>query len=233
MTLCAKYLRFLFGFQIFVCFVFFVSLSPIIISCGSKNSYSTYAPKDLEAQAELDMEGKRYSDAQEKLATVLSEAPENYDARSLYAASFAGQAGITLFDILMKAVNEQKSGTANQLDLLKGLVGDATAENVALMKSATDNMLLIPTAAETPSMKYQAGIFQALYGILLIKKLQQDLATLGTIDPADAQALLDALLAAKGSFGTTSGPVDSAVGKIVDDIQAKGGVATYIQSLPK
>jgi hypothetical protein len=204
----------------------------VVASCGQSNKLASYAPADLLAQAELDMEAgptdpARYVAANKKLETYLASNPTDISARSLYAASFAAQAGVTLVGIITKMVSGAVGGgggggSEDPMSLLETFVGDATEANVALLKNASENMVAIDIATQTSSMKYQTGIFQSMYGVLLTKKLKDDFTNIGTIDINNAQALLDALLASKdllkdGATAPLSQEIDSVLTKIQTD----------------
>ncbi len=210
--------------------------APIFVWCGQENKLASYAPVDLLAQAELDMEAgvkdpARYVAANQKLEAYLASHPSDISARSLYAASFAAQAGITLVGIVTKMATGALSGgggggggSSDPMSLLEGFVGDATTANVAFLKNASDNMIAIDVSAQTSSMKYQTGIFQSMYGVILAKKLKDDLSNVGTIDINNAQALLDALLASKDILkdGATA-PMSEAIDQALAKIQADNG----------
>jgi hypothetical protein len=211
-----------------------LTFSFVLVSCGQSNKLASYAPVDLLAQAELDMEAgptdpARYAAANKKLETYLAANPTDINARSLYAASFAAQAGITLVGIVTKMATGAMSGasggsSADPMSLLETFVGDASEANVSYLKSASENMIAIDMAAQTSSMKYQTGIFQSMYGVILAKKLKDDLTNIGTIDINNAQALLDALLASKDILkdGATA-PMGEAINQALAKIQADNG----------
>jgi hypothetical protein len=223
-----------------LCFIFAIFSAFWMLSCGTGNQLASYAPEDLLAQAELDMEAgpsdpTRYVTANEKLARYLAANPTNTNARSLYAASFAAQAGITLIGIVTKMMDGAMGGGgdggggggssgSDSMALLEGLVGEATAANVDLLKNASENMLVIDQSVQTASMKYQTGIFQSMYATLLVKKLKNDFTSGGTIDINNAQELLESLIASKDLLkdGATA-PVSEAIGAVLTKIQTDNG----------
>jgi hypothetical protein len=216
--------------------------------CGRKNALSTYAPKDLYEQAQLDMEAgssdpTRYAAAQEKLVQYLAAHPENTSAMSLLASCYAAQAGFTFFGLLSNpsALGALTSGSnsSSLLDSFGTITPDATELSLAFMKSASDTMVAI--GAESVSnggYKLQSMVFSTVYAVMLMKDMTAKLsAAAASGDIADVGALAGNTLAvldtAKSMYGadavdkflTTQVKIDSGM----TEEQKQTALANYIK----
>ena len=86
----------------------------LVSACG-RNVVESYAPNNDQEKAELDMEAGRYDGAIERLKRVLESEPENYKARSLMAAAYAAQGGITTLS-LVKNITAASAASGSRRD---------------------------------------------------------------------------------------------------------------------
>jgi hypothetical protein len=184
--------------------------------CGRKNALSTYAPKDLYEQAQLDMEAgssdpARYAAAQEKLVQYLAAHPDNTSAMSLLASCYAARAGFTFFGLLSNpsALGALSSGSnsTSLLDSFGTIAPDATELSLAFMKSASDTMVAIGSeSVSNGGYKLQSMVFSTVYAVMLMKDMTNKLsAAAASGDVADVGALAGNTLAVLDTAKTMYG----------------------------
>lgn len=199
------------------CFLFSLSAG-----CGSSNRLESYAPADLQAQAELDMEAGNYEAAKTKLLTLIASGAATYDSHSLYAASLCAIADVRLFSFL--ATVAPKIGSAKtpqeKFELIKGDSTQPLATRLETVTAATKHVQdNIPAASLTASMQKQLGIFlmfQAAFQYLVLVDLVK------ALDPTDPQALLalvpkaQEMIATLASSATALSGGNAQVGEVVN-----------------
>ena len=202
-------------------------------ACG-RNVVETYAPANDQEKAELDMEASRYEAASEKLLKVLSETPENYNARSLLAAAYAARAGITTLSLIKNATSLGSSG-ATGLRGYTTILPTATSDVLAFMELACDAMAKIPVEDRTTEMKLQYGLFFSSYAFLQIKYFLDNPSALASLSVNDALKLVETLAKASEAGGssplskaaeTLSTTLASTPGSNVDKVKAALGPST-------
>jgi hypothetical protein len=207
-----------------------------VSGCGSRNALESQAPANLQESAENDMEAGEYKAAQHKLQRLLRSEKKNYPARSLLAASYAAQGGVILLRVIAKAatVGGDSGGQTSQVTALTGMFPEPTESSIAHIAKAVAEMEKIPAANLSVEMRYQMGIFQTAYAILLVKRLQASAEALAAMTPEDAALVLQTLASAATTFGQEG--LGSAVSTLTTAISATPGasdrdkLATWIQA---
>lgn len=203
------------------------SLSIPIASCGG-NVIASYAPKNEQEKAELDMEAGKYSQAAERLNSLLTGEPDNHSARSLLAAAYAAQAGITTLGLIKNASSSAASGQ-NSAQRFNNILPEAISANLTLMGQACDAMALIPADARTTEIRLQHGLFFSAYAFLQIKYFTTQAEALAALTTADALKLIQTLAQAAEAGGssplskaasTFSTSISSAPGESVDKVKS-------------
>lgn len=190
-------------------------LAAVLLGLGAcstrENAFESQAPDSLYEQAQLDMEEGSHGDyhaAQEKLEQFLSENPNHSKARALLAASLAAQSGIIIFNLAAETLSGE--GGESPIEKLKRVLPEPTAENLALVRAAAEQMALIPRTEMTPEMIYAAGLYSMARGILLMKILTASVENLTHVTLEDAEEFVGSLLTAAEYFaGAQSDAVDS------------------------
>ncbi len=188
-------------------------------SCGP-NVFEKYAPANDQEKAELDMEASRYSTASERLVRVLETEPDNHSARSLLAAAYAAQAGITTLGLIKNAASLKSAGSTG-LGVYTALLPTATLEGLTFMGLACDAMAAIPVADRTTEMKLQYSLFFSSYAFLQIKYFIDNPAALASLSVADAAKLI-LTLAKAGEVGGSSPLTTAAIAVATTLEQAPG-----------
>jgi tetratricopeptide (TPR) repeat protein len=218
----------------------FVALGAVTVSsCGNLNALESQAPANLQESAENDMEDGEYKAAQVKLQRLLRSEKTNYPARSLLAASYAAQGGVILLRVITRAATggaegAGSGGAGSQVTALTEMFPEATEEAIEYIAKAVAEMEKIPAAKLSVEMRYQMGIFQTAYAILLVKRLQSSPEALSAMTADDAALVLQTLAAAATTFGQEG--LGSAVSTLTTSIAATPGasdrdkLATWIQA---
>lgn len=190
--------------------------------CG-KNAYESQAPESLFEKAQLDMEAGRYEDAQDKLKTLLSTDAGHHFARSLLAAAYAAQAGLTMLAVVEKAAESQggsggseggqggqggQGGKTDSLTLMEELLPPPTESHIALLAQACAAMSDIPPASRTVEMKTQTGVFFTALSFLRINHLRANPDLLASLTPQELASILGNLTTA-ATYGGSNGPLTS------------------------
>lgn len=188
-----------------------------LTACGS-NIVSSYAPKNEQENAELDMEAGRYSQAAERLNTVLTENAENYSARSLLAAAYAAQAGITTLSLIK---NAGSAGSGTGIQKFNAILPDITLVSLTLMGLACDAMAAIPSESRTTEMKLQYSLFFPAYAFMQIKYFTTNADALANLSTDDAAKLIQTL--AKAGEAGGSSPLTTAATSLSATLSASPG----------
>jgi hypothetical protein len=208
-----------------------LSLCLIVLNtpaCG-RNAVEKYAPDNDQEKAELDMEANRYSDAIQRLNRVLEGEPENYPARSLLAAAFAAQAGLSALDLIKNATSGASSGQSG-LKAVTSLLPTATAESLSLMNQACNAMESIPVTSRTAEMKLQHGLFFSSYALLQIKFFIDNPLSIESLSVEDAAKLIVTL--AKAAEAGGSSPISTALRSFSSGLdQASGSSLERVKSV--
>lgn len=190
-----------------------------LLSCGT-NVVQKYAPTNDQEKAELDMESHAYAQAAEKLERVLASDPTNHKARSLLAASYAAQAGITTLELVKNASSTQTS-TGSGLQKITALLPTVTQESLTLMGQACDAMATIPAPDRTEEMKLQYSLFFSSYAFLQIKYFLENQAALTNMTPEDASKILLTLVKLSEVGG--SSPLSKAATSFATSVEQTSG----------
>lgn len=189
------------------------------LACG-QNVVEKYAPSNEQEKAELDMEKDNYSAAAEKLNRVLEADPDNHNARSLLAAAYAAQAGITTLGLIKSAAGVRSTGGTG-VKAYTGILPTATLDSLALMGLACDSMAAIPSDSRTTEMKLQYGLFFSSYAFLQVKYFVDNPDALTSLSAADAAKLI--LTLAKASEIGSSSPLSTAAAAFAGTLQQAPG----------
>jgi hypothetical protein len=184
-------------------------VQPLILAqaCG-KNVVEKYSPANDQEKAELDMEAGNFATAAERLNKVLADDTENYSARSLLAAAYAAQAGITTLGLIKNAAAAGASGQTG-LTALNSALPTSTLDALAFMGQACDAMEAIPSESRTTEMKLQYSLFFSSYALLQIKYFTDNPSAIADLSVEDAAKLI--LTLAKASEAGGSSPLSTAV----------------------
>lgn len=184
-------------------------VQPIILvqACG-KNVVEKYSPANDQEKAELEMETGNYATAAERLNKVLADEPENHSARSLLAAAYAAQAGITTLGLIRSAASAGASGQTG-LTALNSALPTSTLDALAFMSQACEAMEAIPSDSRTTEMKLQYSLFFSSYALLQIKYFTDNPGAIADLSVEDAAKLI--LTLAKASEAGGSSPISTAV----------------------
>lgn len=200
----------------------------LILGCG-RNVLENRAPKNLEEQAELDMEASRYSAAQTKLESYLIENPVDFKAVSLLAASLAAQAGITMFALLQKAVAVQSASPApnssapNSIDNMLTILPQIEEGTIAKMELACTKMASIPIISRTAEMTLQTSVFFSALVFLKLKRLKENPALLAALTPEEVLDILGNLASAVPPSSQPGDPVSKGATIIQAQIASASG----------
>jgi hypothetical protein len=175
---------------------------PVIVSCGD-NVAERYAPANDYEKAELDMERSQFSQASEKLETILTAEPNHHKARSLLAAAYAAQAGITTLG-LIKGAAIASGTTGSPIKKFNLILPEASSGSLTLMDNACTSMALIPDADLTTEMSLQRSLFFSAYAFLQIKFFATNAEALANISANDAAKLIQTLANAASSSGNSA-----------------------------
>jgi hypothetical protein len=189
------------------------------LACG-QNVVEKYAPANEQEKAELDMEKDNYSAAAEKLNRVLEAEPDNHSARSLLAAAYAAQAGITTLGLIKSAAGVRTSGGTGA-KAFTTILTTATLDSLALMGLACDAMAAIPSESRTTEMKLQYGLFFSSYAFLQVKYFADNPEALASLSAADAAKLI--LTLAKASEISGSSPLSTAAAAFATTLEQAPG----------
>lgn len=209
--------------------IFSLIISFLLIGCGT-NKAEPYAPTDLKGKAELKMEAGKFLEAEKLLAKLLEKEPNNYEARALYSANFAAQAGVTMKKMLESIMSGGGGNGGPTLTFLAALPA-FSEENSILLQKALENLNLIPDDSKSDSVKMQAGIFTSSYSFYLMKKFTNvsgtiDQSTLQNMTEDEAISIIDNLTAAGASFPSSAGDTGKSVDEVVAAINAQSGATT-------
>lgn len=198
----------------------FVTLSPCLMSCGN-NVAERYAPANDYEKAELNMERSQFTQASERLETILAADPNHHNARSLLAAAYAAQAGITTLS-LIKGAASASGASGTPIEKFNQILPEATTTSLALMDAACASMALIPDAELTTEMTLQRSLFYSAYAFLQIKFFATNAEALANISASDAAKLILTLAKAAGTAGnstlsTLASTVSTSIGSIHGD----------------
>lgn len=196
-----------------------LALTVLAAGCGG-NVTEKYAPANDYEKAELDMENSLFRQASEKLEKILSNSPDNHRARSLLAAAYAAQAGITTLG-LIKGAAEASVATGSAVDKFNGILPDATAASLAFMESACSSMALIPEEELGTEMRLQLSLFYSAYAFLQIKFFATNAEALANLSSEDAARLV--LTLAKAAGGGENSPLSALATNISNSISAAPG----------
>lgn len=196
-------------------------LALTMTSCGG-NVVEKYAPNNDQEKAELDMEASNYSTAAERLVRVLEASPENHTARSLLAAAYAAQAGITTLGLFKNAASMKAAG-ASGISAYTSILPTATLESLNLMGQACDAMAAIPSSDRTTEMKLQYSLFFSSYALLQIKYFAENPAALASLSIEDAAKLIITL--AKATEAGGSSPLSTAAVTLATSIEQAPGTS--------
>ncbi|MEY4065585.1 MAG: hypothetical protein RIR26_1793 [Pseudomonadota bacterium] len=194
----------------------------LLLSACGRNVVESYAPNNDQEKAELDMEAGRYETAIERLQRVLEKEPENYKARSLMAAAYAAQGGITTLS-LVKNVTVASAGSGTALQKFTAILPEATSDNLNSLDQACESMALIPVDARGEEMKIQYSLFFSAYAFLQIKYFTTNAEALAALSAEDAAKLI-LTLARAGEAGGSS-PLTAAATSLSNTISAAPGEA--------
>ncbi|MFZ9520233.1 MAG: hypothetical protein ACO3A4_07135 [Silvanigrellaceae bacterium] len=193
----------------------------IVPACG-KNVVEKYSPANDQEKAELDMEASNYSGAAERLNRVLVDEPENHSARSLLAAAYAAQAGITTLGLIKNATTAGASGQTG-VNAINSALPISTTESLAFMAQACDAMEAIPSDSRTTEMKLQYSLFFSSYALLQIKFFTDNPAAVANLSIEDAAKLI--LTLAKASEAGGSSPLSTAVKAFATTLEQAPGTS--------
>jgi len=199
----------------------FVAMLWAASSCGT-NVVEKYAPENDQEKAELDMEATRYSTASERLVRVLESEPDNHSARSLLAAAYAAQAGITTLGLIKNAASLKSAGSTG-LSVYTALLPTATLEGLTFMGLACDAMAAIPVADRTTEMKLQYSLFFSSYAFLQIKYFVDNPSALASLSVSDAAKLI--LTLAKAGEAGGSSPLTTAAIAVATTLEQAPGTS--------
>lgn len=189
------------------------------IACG-QNVVEKYAPANELEKAELDMEKDHFIAATEKLNRVLESDPDNHKARSLLAAAYAAQAGITTLSLIKNAAGVRSSGGTGA-KAYTAILPTATLDSLTLMGLACDAMAAIPSNSRTTEMKLQYGLFFSSYAFLQVKYFADNPEALASLTAADAAKLI--LTLAKASEISGSSPLSTAAASFAATLEQVPG----------
>jgi tetratricopeptide (TPR) repeat protein len=198
-----------------------LSASPLFTACG-RNVVETYAPENDQEKAELDMEAGRYETAIERLNRVLEREPANYEARSLIAAAYAAEGGITTLS-LVKNVTAASASGGSALQKFTAILPEATTENLNFLDQACASMALIPVESRGDEVKIQYSLFFSAYAFLQIKYFTTHADALASLSAEDAAKLI--LTLAKAGEAGGSSPLTTAATSLSNTISAAPGEA--------
>lgn len=190
-------------------------------SCGT-NVVEKYAPQNDQEKAELDMEATRYSTASERLVRVLESEPDNHSARSLLAAAYAAQAGITTLGLIKNAASLKSTGSTG-FSAYTEVLPTATLEGLTFMGLACDAMAAIPAAVRTTEMKLQYSLFFSSYAFLQIKYFVDNPSALASLSVSDAAKLI--LTLAKAGEAGGSSPLTTAAIAVATTLEQAPGTS--------
>lgn len=206
-------------FKKLIALLFLLSGSIPVSSCG-QNIVESYAPKNEQEKAELDMESGRFSQAAERLSSVLTAEPENYAARSLLGAAYAAQAGVTTLGLIKSASTTSTAG-GSAIQKFNEILPSATLGSLDLMGQACDSMALIPIASRSSEMKLQYSLFFSAYAFLQIKYFTTNAEALANLSIEDAAKLI--LTLAKAGEAEGSSPLTTAAASFSATLGAAPG----------
>lgn len=202
-------------------------------ACGG-NVTEKYAPDNDLEKAELSMERGQFTQASERIEKVLQDDPNNRPARSLLAAAYAAQAGITTLG-LIKGATQASAASGTAIDKFNGILPDVTTETLDLMDNACSQMELIPANELTTEMSLQQSLFYSAYAFLQIKFFVTNTEALAALTISDATRLVLTLAKAVGSGGnsplstlasTVSTSISAAPGDNLDKVKLVLGAST-------
>jgi hypothetical protein len=199
----------LFIFALFLC----------TTSCG-QNVVEKYAPANEQEKAELDMESSKYSSASERLEQVLAKDADNHTARSLLAAAYAAQAGITTLGLIKNAASLKSTG-ASGVKAFTAIYPTVSSESLEFMGKACDAMAAVPLDDRTTEMKLQYSLFFSSYALMQIKYFLDNPDALAGLSVDDAAKLI--LTLAKAGEAGGSSPLTSAATTFAESIQKVEG----------
>lgn len=174
----------------------------MLSSCGD-NIAEKYAPANDYEKAELEMERSQFSQASERLEVIISANPSHHKARSLLAASYAAQAGVTTLG-LIKGAAVASGAEGTPIEQFNQILPDATISNLALMEEACTLMELIPNTELNTEMSLQRSLFLSAYAFLQIKFFTTNTEALANISISDAAKLILTLAKATGASGNST-----------------------------
>ena len=199
----------------------------------SKNAYDKVAPSDSQETAQRQMESGDYEGAQRTLETLLESQPELYSARSLLAASFAAQAGISILQIIQKAASSptqssgQTSGQAAGSSFLTAFLPEASLLSIEKMEKAVEEMSKIPSISLTSNMKLQSSLLLTLLPLMRLKYLASNPSILQNLTPEQALELLQKISSdlsqAVAIQGQDSGPLAKSIQQVNQKIGEANG----------
>lgn len=200
----------------------------LLPACG-ENVTEKYAPENAYEKAELDMERSQFTQASEKLEGLLAADPSLHKARSLLAAAYAAQAGITALG-LIKGAATASTASGSPIETFNQILPEATTESLSLMDEACASMALIPEAELSTEMTLQRGLFYSAYAFLQIKFFATNAAALANITATDAAKLILTLANAAGvsgnsTFSTLASTMSTSIASVPGDDVTKVKVA--------
>jgi hypothetical protein len=179
-----------------------------------------YAPANDQEKAELDMEASKYSSAADRLERVLVQDAGNQPARSLLAAAYAAQAGITTLGLIKNAASLKSAGNTG-IKAFTAIYPTVTVESLNFMGKACDAMAGIPVDDRTTEMKLQYSLFFSSYALMQIKYFVDNPNALADLSVEDAAKLI--LTLAKAGEAGGSSPLTTAAVTFSESLQQVPG----------
>ena len=192
----------------------------------TQNQLKDQSPESWLEEAELDLEGKRYSDAETKLLKYLEQKPTDYYGRALLAAALAAQSGIILLNFITDFLAAQSGGGGgNSFSILEQVLPSPTSSNLNYMGGALSEMGKIPGGSKTSEMSLQHELYASLYSMMQVQKAKQDIKDTGTLTPETARAVLENLDNAEELLADSGSdmPLDEAISEFQEQIDAEEG----------
>lgn len=206
--------------------IFLSLLSTQVVGCAGNILARYSTQKNMQEQAEYDMQNGDYTAAQTKLLTIIASDPTNYTAVSLLAACYAAIGGVKLLDILINAAVQSTANNntnSNAINLASAVLPTPTATVFSQMNLAINTMASIPQASLTSDMSFQQQMFLDLYLLLQILDLLITLRAGGTLTNAQLTLLFNTIASINGVSGSNTNQVTQAVSNITNGINSSPG----------